>query len=77
MGKSALAAYLIPREMFAMPSKEQFRNRPRKAVFIAPTKDKYKEVIDYFIEYTSKIRELKNLYYNSKLDRIIFEDQVI
>lgn len=77
MGKSALAAYLIPREMFAMPNKQQFRNRPRKAVFIAPTKDKYKEVIDYFIEYTSKIRELKNLYYNSKLDRIVFEDQVI
>lgn len=77
MGKSALAAYLIPRELFAMPNKEQFRNRPRKSLFIAPTKDKYKEVVDYFVEYTNKIRELKNLFYDKKLDRIVFEDQVI
>lgn len=77
MGKTALAAYCIPRELFAMPSKSMFRNRPRKALFIAPTKDKYKEVLDYFMEYTSKIRELRNIIYNSKLDRIVFEDQII
>lgn len=77
MGKTALAAYEIPRELLCMPNKQMFRNRPRKALFIAPTKDKYKEVLDYFMEYTSKIRELRNLVYNSKLDRITFEDQVI
>ena len=77
MGKTTLAAYIICREVMAMPAKAQFRNRPRKALFIAPTKDKYKEVIDYFMEYTSKIRELRNLTYTSKLDRITYEDQVL
>lgn len=77
MGKTTLAAYIINRELMAMPAKAQFRNRPRKALFIAPTKDKYKEVIDYFMEYTSKIRELRNITYNSKLDRITYEDQVL
>lgn len=77
MGKTTLAAYIINREIMAMPAKAQFRNRPRKALFIAPTKDKYKEVIDYFMEYTSKIRELRNITYNSRLDRITYEDQVL
>lgn len=77
MGKSALAAYLTTRELFAMPQKQTFRNRPRKGVLLAPTKDKYKEVLDYITEYTGKIRELRNFTYNVKLDRLVFEDQFL
>ncbi len=76
-GKTFLSAYMVSRELWRMPFSKKHIWRTIKAVYIAPTEDKYKEVIDYIWEMTDRVKVMKIMEYVARDKRLILKDEIV
>lgn len=75
--KTYLSAYIILRELWRMPNSIRHINRQVRWLYIAPTEDKFKEVIDYLKKSSEKIRILKVVDFNKKENRLYLYDEKV
>lgn len=62
-GKTILSSYLIIRELYRQPSSRKHSLRQRKVLYIAPSEDKFKAVLDYIDASVERIKILKTIKY--------------
>ena len=74
-GKTLLWSYLIVRELFRMPDSIKQTQRTVKSFYIAPSEDKFKEVVDYIKTASEHIRLLRVLDFNKKENRLYLYDE--
>ena len=74
-GKTLLGSYLIVRELFRMPDSIKQTQRTVKSFYIAPSEDKFKEVVDYIKTASEHIRLLRVLDFNKKENRLYLYDE--
>lgn len=75
--KTRVAAYFITRELWKMPNSVKHVQRQGKTLYIAPTDDKLKEVVDYIKTTSERIRILKVIDFNKKENRLYLFDEVV
>lgn len=72
-----LSSYLILRELRRMPDSIRHINRQIRSLYVAPSEDKFKEVIDYIRQSSERVRLLKLLEFNKKENRLsLFDEQI-
>lgn len=76
-GKTMHSTYKIYRRMYRNPSSSKHKHRQPKGLYIAPSEDKFKAVLDYIDASSEKIKVLKILKYNSKAKRLILSDEIL
>lgn len=76
-GKTMHSTYKIYRLMYRNPSSSKHKHRQPKGLYIAPSEDKFKAVLDYIDASSEKIKVLKILKFNSKMKRLILSDEVL
>lgn len=76
-GKTMLSSYLILRELRRMPNSIKHSQRTVKTLYIAPTEDKQKEVVDYIKTASEQIRILKVIDFNKKENRLYLYDEKV
>lgn len=76
-GKTILSSYLILRELYCNPSTSKHGMRQRKVMYLAPSEDKFKAVLDYLEASSEKIRILKVLKYYSVEKRYKLVDETL
>ena len=76
-GKTLLSAYLVLRQLWMMPFSSKHMSRPIKTAYIAPTEDKFKEVLDYISEMSEKVKALKIVEYIARDKRLILKDEIV
>ena len=74
-GKTLLWSYLIVRELWRMPNSIKQTQRTVKSFYIAPSEDKFKEVVDYIKTASENIRLLRVLDFNKKENRLYLYDE--
>lgn len=74
-GKTLLGSYLIVRELWRMPNSIKQTQRTVKSFYIAPSEDKFKEVVDYIKTASENIRLLRVLDFNKKENRLYLYDE--
>ena len=74
-GKTLLWSYLIVRELWRMPNSIKQTQRTVKSFYIAPSEDKFKEVVDYIKTASEHIRLLRVLDFNKKENRLYLYDE--
>ena len=74
-GKTLLWSYLIVRELWRMPDSIKQTQRTVKSFYVAPSEDKFKEVIDYIKTAAESIRMLKVIEFNKKENRLYLYDE--
>ena len=74
-GKTLLGSYLIVRELRRMPNSIKQTQRTVKSFYIAPSEDKFKEVVDYIKTASENIRLLRVLDFNKKENRLYLYDE--
>lgn len=75
-GKTRLTAYLILRALWKQPNSVKHVQRQVKALYLAPSEDKQKEVVDYIKSTSERIRLLKVIDFNKKENRLYLYDEV-
>jgi len=76
-GKTLLGSYLIVRELWRMPNSIKQTQRTVKSFYIAPSEDKFKEVVDYIKTASESIRLLRVLDFNKKENRLYLYDEKV
>lgn len=76
-GKTLLGSYLIVRELWRMPNSIKQTQRTVKSFYIAPSEDKFKEVVDYIKTASESIRMLRVLDFNKKENRLYLYDEKV
>ena len=76
-GKTRYLAYWITRSLWRMPNSNKHVQRQVKSLYIAPSEDKQKEVIDYIKTSAERFRILRVLDFNKKENRLYLYDEVI
>lgn len=76
-GKTLLWSYLIVRELWRMPNSIKQTQRTVKSFYIAPSEDKFKEVVDYIKTASESIRMLRVLEFNKKENRLYLFDEKV
>lgn len=74
--KTRLTAYLILRSLWKQPNSIKHIQRQTKSLYLAPSEDKQKEVIDYIKSTSERIRLLKVIDFNKKENRLYLYDEV-
>ncbi len=75
--KTFASSYIILRELWKMPNSIRHISRQVRWLYIAPTEDKFKEVVDYIKKSSEKIRILKVVDFNKKENRLYLYDEVV
>lgn len=75
--KTLLSAYMVIRELWRMPFSQKHIWRTIKAIYIAPTEDKYKEVLDYIWEMSERVKIMKIMEHIAQTDRLILKDEMV
>ena len=76
-GKTLLWSYLIVRELWRMPNSIKHTQRTVKSFYVAPSEDKFKEVVDYIKTASESIRLLRVLDFNKKENRLYLYDEKV
>ena len=76
-GKTLLGSYLIVRELWRMPNSIKQTQRTVKSFYIAPSEDKFKEVVDYIKTASESIRLLRVMEFNKKENRLYLYDEKV
>ena len=76
-GKTLLGSYLIVRELWRMPDSIKQTQRTVKSFYIAPSEDKFKEVVDYIKTASESIRLLRVMEFNKKENRLYLYDEKV
>ena len=76
-GKTRYLAYGICRSLWRMPNSNKHVQRHIKSLYVAPSEDKQKEVIDYIKTSAERFRVLRVLDFNKKENRLYLFDEVI
>lgn len=74
-GKTFLSAYIILRELWRMPNSIRHISRQVRSLYIAPSEDKFKEVIDYIRQSSERVRLLRLVEFNKKENRLSLLDE--
>ncbi len=77
MWKTRFLAYAICRSLWKQPNSNKHVQRHVKSLYVAPSEDKQKEVIDYIKTSAEKFRVLRVLDFNKKENRLYLYDEVI
>lgn len=75
--KTLLGSYLIVRELWRMPDSIKHIQRTVKSFYVAPSEDKFKEVIDYIKTASESIRLLRVMEFNKKENRLYLYDEKV
>ena len=75
--KTMHSTYKIFRRMYRNPSSKRHKHRQPKWIYIAPSEDKFKAVLDYIESSSERIKALKILKYNQKTKRLQLSDEVL
>ena len=76
-GKTRFLAYAICRSLWKQPNSNKHVQRHVKSLYVAPSEDKQKEVIDYIKTSAERFRVLRVLDFNKKENRLYLFDEVI
>ena len=74
-GKTIHAAYLIMRRLYCNPSTRRHAMRHVKALYVAPTEDKFKSVLDYIDAASERLKLLKVIKYHKDERRLQLVDE--
>ena len=75
--KTMHSTYKIYRRMYRNPSSSKHKHRQPKGLYIAPSEDKFKAVLDYIDASSEKIKALKIFKYNTKSKRLTLSDEIL
>lgn len=75
--KTMHSSYKIFKRMYRNPSSSKHRHRQPKGLYIAPSEDKFKALLDYIEASSERIKVLKILKYNTKSKRLILSDEIL
>lgn len=74
-GKTILSSYLVIRDLYKQPSSRKHSLRQRKVLYIAPSEDKFKAVLDYIDASVERIKILRTIKYTPQEKRYKLIDE--